>query len=141
MHPCVPHYTLPNSLHSLNPRSVSFHVLPNSTRCLSLRTASLHTLPHSMHCLTPQAASVCVWPLSMRCLTLRALYVTQHAVSFDVLLHSTNFSHSTRCLAPHVLNTNLIIAVDITGIQRITSLGKDCCVSTVAKCLSVVVGL
>ena len=110
MHPCVPHYTLPNSSHSLNPHSVSNHALPKSKRSLSLRMVSLHALPHSTHCLTdtPDYAR----PLSTHCLTLRASYVAQHTVSFDALLHSTNVSHSTRCLAPRVLSTNSMIAVD-----------------------------
>ena len=145
MHPCVPHYTLPNSSHSLNPRSVSLRALPNSTRSLSLRMASLHVLYHSTHCLTDTPDYV--RPLSTRCLTLRASYVTQHTVSFDTLLHST-FSHSTRCLAPRVLSTNSIIAVDKYWNtennfirQRLLcehcSQVLVCCVSTLVECWSV----
>ena len=110
MHPCVPHYKLPNSSHSLNPRAVSLHTLPNSTHSLGPRAVSVHALSHSTHCLAPHTASLHTLPLSTCCLTLRASYVTQHVVSFDALLYSTNV-FSFHCLTSHILSTNSIIAV------------------------------
>ena len=117
-------------------------------RCLTHCTASIHALSHSTRCLTPHAASVCAWPLSACCLTLCASYVTQHAVSFDALFHSTNVSHSTRCLALHVLSTNSIIAVDKYWNTENNFIRQGllcehcsqvlvCCVSTLVECWSV----
>ena len=125
--------------------AVSNHALPNSKRSLSLRMASLHALSHSTRCLTdtPDYAR----PLSSRCLTLRASYVTQHTVSFDTLLHSTNVSHSTRCLAPRILSTNSIAVDKYWNTennfirQRLLcehcSQVLVCCVSTLVECWSV----